>query len=76
MCPQLTFTPSTGHHASPPIKIHPVLLAQSTPLLIYASHSSLKSLSFALLLQGAFLGEWDFSPHNIPKPLKIKEKNK
>ena len=39
MCPSLACTPSTGLHASPPIKIHPVLLTQSTPLLISASHS-------------------------------------
>ncbi|ASI14137.1 putative zinc finger protein [Candidatus Mancarchaeum acidiphilum] len=39
MCPPLACTPSTGPHASPPIKIHPVLLTQSTPLLIYGSHS-------------------------------------
>ena len=38
MCPQLACTPSTGPHASPPIRIHPVLLTQSTPLLIYVSH--------------------------------------
>ena len=28
MCPSLACTPSTGPHASPPIKIHPVLLTQ------------------------------------------------
>ena len=47
MCPSLACTPSTGRHASPPIKIHPVLLTQSTPLLISASHSSSKSPPFA-----------------------------
>ena len=44
MCPSLAYTPSTGLHASPSIKIHPVLLTQSTPLLIYVSHSSSKAL--------------------------------
>ena len=55
MCPSLACTPSTGLHASPPIKIHPVLLTQSTPLLISVSHSSSKSPSFALLIQGGVL---------------------
>ena len=55
MCPQLACTPSTGPHASPSIKIHPVLLTQSTPLLIYVSHSSPKSPSFAMLIQGGVL---------------------
>ena len=55
MCPQLACTPSTGPHASPPIKIHPVLLTQSTPLLIYVSHSSSKSPSLAMLIQGGVL---------------------
>ncbi len=55
-------------HASPPIKIHPVLLSQSTPLLIYVSHSSSKSPSFALLFQGGVLCSplvvyvWCFTP--------------
>jgi hypothetical protein len=68
VCPQLACTPSTGPHASPPIKIHPVLLTQSTPLLIYVSHSSLKSPSFALLFQGGVLCSplvvyvWCFTP--------------
>jgi hypothetical protein len=68
MCPQLTCTPSTGRHASPPIKIHPVLLTQSTPLLISGLHSSSKSPSFALLFQGGVLCSplvvyvWCFTP--------------
>jgi len=48
-------TPSTGSHASPTIKIHPVLLTESTPLFIYVSHSSSKSPSFAMLIQGGVL---------------------
>jgi len=68
MCPPLACTPSTGPHASPPIKIHPVLLSQSTPLLIYVSHSSSKSPSFAMLTQGGVLCSplvvyvWCFTP--------------
>ena len=55
-------------HASPPIKIHPVLLTQSTPLLIHVSHSSSKSPSFAMLIQGGVLCsplvvyEWCYTP--------------
>ena len=55
MCPSLACTPSTGPHTSTPIKIHPVLLAQSTSLLISISRSSSKSPSFALLIQGGVL---------------------
>ena len=68
MCPQLACTPSTGPHASTPIKIHPVLLTQSTPLLIYVLHSSSKSPSFAMLFQGGVLCSplvvyvWCFTP--------------
>jgi hypothetical protein len=68
MCPQLACTPSTGPHASTSIKIHPVLLTQSTPLLIYVSHSSSKSPSFAMLFQGGVLCSplvvyvWCFTP--------------
>ena len=55
MCPPLACTPSTGPHASPPIKIHPSCFAIHPSFDLRLALFLWKSPSFATLIRGGVL---------------------